>query len=70
MRFLNENIYILVLISFNFVPKCPIDKKSALVQHRRCDKSLLKPVLTKIHINLLHAPNMLTLYVLNFSEGT
>ena len=49
--FLNENVKISILISLKFVPKGPIDNKSALVQVMAwCwtgDKSLPDPMLTQ-----------------------
>ena len=49
--FLNENVRISIKISLKFVPKGPIDNKSALVQvmawRRTGDKPLPEPVLTQ-----------------------
>ena len=49
--FLNENVKISIRISLKFVPKGPIDNKSALVQvmawRRTGDKSLPDPMLTQ-----------------------
>ena len=49
--FLNENFRISIQISLKFVPKGPIDNKSALVQVmawcRTGDKTLPEPVLTQ-----------------------
>ena len=48
--FLNENVSILIQISLKFVPECPIDNKSALVQvmawRRTGDKPLSEPMMT------------------------
>ena len=48
---LNENVRISIKISFKFVPKGPIDNKSALVQvmawRRTGDKPLPEPMLTQ-----------------------
>ena len=48
--FVNEKLRILIQISVKFVPKGPIDNKSALVQvmawRRRVDKPLPEPMLT------------------------
>ena len=48
--FLNENVSILIQISVKFVPKGPIDNKSALVQVMACrrtgDKPLSEPMIT------------------------
>ena len=48
---MNEKFVILIRISLNFVPKCPIDKKLALVQvmtgRRTGDKPLSEPMLTQ-----------------------
>ena len=48
--FLNENVKILIQISLQFVPRGPIDNKSALVQvmawRRTGDKPLSEPMLT------------------------
>ena len=50
--FLNENFRILIKISLKFVPKVPIDNKSALVQvmawRRTGDKPLPEPMLTHL----------------------
>ena len=47
--FLNQKFCILIPISLNFVPKCPIGNKWALVQvmawHRIGDKPLPEPML-------------------------
>ena len=49
--FLNENIGISIQISLKFVPKGPIDNKSAFVQvmarHRTGDNPLPEPMLTQ-----------------------
>ena len=49
--FMNENFGTLILISLKFVPKCPIDNDSALVQvtawRRAGDKPLPEPMLTQ-----------------------
>ena len=49
--FLNENGRIPIQISLKFVPKSPIDNKSALVQvmawHRTGDKPLPEPMMTQ-----------------------
>ena len=49
--FLNENVRILIKISLKFVPKDPIDNKSALVQvmawRRIGDQPLPEPMLTQ-----------------------
>ena len=49
--FMNEKFYILIQISLRFVPKGPIDNKSAFVQvmawHRAGDKPLPEPMLTQ-----------------------
>ena len=49
--FVNEKFCILIKISLKFVPKGPIDNKTALVQvmawRRRGDKPLPEPVLTQ-----------------------
>ena len=49
--FMNENFYILIQISLKFVPKGPIDNKSALVQVMACpqtgDKPFPEPMLTQ-----------------------
>ena len=49
--FLNEKFCILIRIALRFVPKGPIDNKSALVQvmawHPTGDKQLLEPMLTQ-----------------------
>ena len=48
---MNENVIICIQISLKFVPKIPIDNKSALVQvmalHRTGDKPLPEPMLTQ-----------------------
>ena len=48
---LNEKVRISIKISLKFVPKGPIDNKSALVQvmawHRTGDKPLPEPMLTQ-----------------------
>ena len=48
---MNENVYILIRISLKFVPKGPIDNKSALVQVITCrqtgDKPFPEPMLTQ-----------------------
>ena len=48
---MNENFGILIQISLKFVPKNPIDNKSALVQVMACrlfgDKPLPEPMLTQ-----------------------
>ena len=48
--FMNEKLRILIKVSLKFVPKGPIDNKSALVQvmawRRRGDKPLPGPMLT------------------------
>ena len=49
--FMNEMFWISLPISLKFVPKVPIDKKSALVQvmdwHQTSNKSLPEPMLTQ-----------------------
>ena len=49
--FLNENDRILIQISLKFVPRSPIDNKSALDQVMACrrtgDKPLLEPKMTQ-----------------------
>ena len=49
--FVNENVCILIQISLKFVPWCPIDNKSVLVQvmawQRKGDKPLPEPMLTQ-----------------------
>ena len=49
--FVNENVRISILISLKFLPKGPIDNKSALVQviawHQTGDKPLPKTMLTQ-----------------------
>ena len=51
--FMNEKFCIAIRISLKFVPKSPIDKKSALVQvmawRRAGDKPLPEPMLTKFN---------------------
>ena len=51
MHFLNENFFIWIHISLKFVPKGPIDNKSALVQvmawRRTGDKPLSEPMLNQ-----------------------
>ena len=53
--FLNENLWILIKILLNFVPKCPIDNKPALIQvmalHRTGIKPLSEPMFAQF-INL------------------
>ena len=48
---MNEKFYILIPISLKFVPKSPIDNKSALVQvmawRQPGDKALPEPMLTQ-----------------------
>ena len=50
--FLNENVWILIKISLKFVPKCPIDNISALVQIMDCRlvsaKPLSKPMIVRL----------------------
>ena len=52
--FLNENAKISIQISLKFVPKSPIDNKSALVQVMAWsltgDKSLSEPMLTQFTV--------------------
>ena len=57
--FLNENVRIFIQFSLKFVPKHPIDNKSALVRVMAChpigSKSLPEPILTEfIDIYMRH----------------
>ena len=51
--FLNENVWILIEFSLNFVPKGPIDNKPVLVQvmawRRTGDKPLTEPMMTQFN---------------------
>ena len=61
--FLNENTWIVIRISLEFVPEDPIDNKSALVQVmalcQRGDKPLPEPIMTQInYANMHHLASM------------
>ena len=51
--FFNENVFISIKISLNFVPNGPIDCKSSLVQvmawHRKGDKPLHELLITQFN---------------------
>ena len=55
---MNENHYIFIPISLNFVPRGPIKKKTLLVQvmawHLFGTKPLPEPMLTKIYSAMWH----------------
>ena len=51
--FLKENVWILIKISFKFVPKCPINNISSLVQMMAWHRSGYKPLSEPMMVSLL-----------------
>ena len=60
--FLYENGCVFILISFKFVPTCPIDYNPALVQimawRRPGDKPLSEPMIVRLPTHMRHSPSV------------